>query len=122
MAGHAADHSAINSAASLSETGDGLPLSGGFFLLCTKPGEDRTREVRLLRDAFSELGFGSPVIVATDTCIVAAYPSFQSRSVGVKRYPNGDFIFVCGTCLSERGVGVAAAACLSEAVEELPPR
>lgn len=122
MAGQAADGSAINAAASLSEVGDGLPLSGGFFLLCTKPGEDKTRETRLLQQAFSELGFSSPVIVSTETCIVAAYPAFQSRSVGVKRYPNGDFIFVCGTCLSERGVGVAAAACLSEAVEESPPR
>ncbi|MGA7863266.1 MAG: hypothetical protein WCA23_04605, partial [Stellaceae bacterium] len=72
MAGQAADGSAINAAASLSEVGDGLPLSGGFFLLCTKPGEDKTRETRLLQQAFSELGFSSPVIVSTETCIVAA--------------------------------------------------
>jgi asparagine synthase (glutamine-hydrolysing) len=82
---------------------------GGFFLLCTKPGEDRSDELRQLQQAFAELGFASPEIVRTEVCIIAAYPSFQSGSVSLKRYPNGDFIFVCGTCLSERGVAAAAA-------------
>ena len=43
----------------------------------------------------------------------AAYPKFQSRSVGLTRCPNGDFAWVCGTCLSE-GAGVTAANSLYE--------
>lgn len=91
---------------------------GGFFLLCTKPGEDRTDELRQLQAAFAELGFAAPEIVRTEACIIAAYPSFQSSSATLKRYPNGDFIFVCGTCLSERGIGAAAAGSLHDGAEE----
>src|SRR4051812_35007441 len=109
MAGCAADEPAICAAQSLSQTGRGSSSMGGFFLLCTKPGEDRTDEFRQLQQAFAELGFAAPEIVRTEACIIAAYPSFQSSSAALKRYPNGDFIFVCGTCLSERGIGTAAA-------------
>src|SRR5271168_1265571 len=122
MAGRAADCSAISAAASVSETGGGLLSSGGFFLVCKKPGGDRTREVRRLQEAFAELGFAPPVMITTETCIIGAYPSFQSGSVVVRRHPNGDFIFVCGTCLTEQGVGVAATACLSEALEAASPQ
>jgi asparagine synthase (glutamine-hydrolysing) len=122
MAGRATDCSAISAAARVSETGDGLSSSGGFFLVCRKPGGDRTREVHRLQEAFTELGFAPPVMITTETCIIGAYPSFQSRSVVVKRHPNGDFIFVCGTCLTEQGVGVAATACLSEALEAASPQ
>jgi hypothetical protein len=94
---------------------------GGFFLLCTKPGEDRAGELQQLQQAFADLGFASPEIVRAETYIIGAYPSFQSRSAALKRYPNGDFIFVCGTCLSGRGVGIAAAASLCDGAEEPTP-
>jgi hypothetical protein len=86
--------------------------------LCTKPGEDRTGEVRQLQEAFAELGFASPRMVGSERCIVAAYPSFQSGSAALTHYPNGDFIFVCGTCLSDRGIGAAAAAGLYDGGDE----
>jgi hypothetical protein len=88
---------------------------GGFFLLSTRPGEDETDASARLQRAFAELGFAAPEIVRCERYIFAAYPSFQSSSVALERYPNGDFIFVCGTCLSERGLGVAAAAALYDA-------
>jgi len=86
-------------------------LSGGFFLLCHNPNEDRGAEENRLKQAFAELGFGPPEIVKTEAYLFAAYPKFQSGSTGLKRYPNGDFAFVCGTCFCE-GVGRADAASL----------
>jgi hypothetical protein len=86
---------------------------GGFFLVCAAPNEDRSDAVTRLQAAFAELGFGPPETVTTQTYLFAAYPKFQSRSAGLTRYPNGDFAWVCGTCLSE-GVGVEATNALYE--------
>ena len=91
---------------------------GGFFLLCNEINNVRTVEFRQLEQAFAELGFATPEVVRTATCVIAAYPSFQSSSAPLKRYPNGDFSFVCGTCLTERGIGVSAAASLYDRAEE----
>ena len=84
---------------------------GGFFLVCAGPHDNRQDEVAGLQVAFAELGFAAPEIVKAEEYVFAAYPKFQSRSAGVKRYPNGDFAFVCGTSLSE-GIGLAPAALL----------
>ena len=75
-----------------------------------RPNEDRADDVARLQSAFAELGFAPPEIVQEEGYLFAAYPKFQSRSVDLKRYPNGDFAFVCGTCLCEGGglVDVAA--------------
>jgi len=83
---------------------------GGFFLVCAHPNEDRAVEVTRLERAFAELGFAPPEIVKEEKYLFAAYPKLESRSVNLKRYPNGDFGFVCGTCLCEGGglVDVAA--------------
>src|SRR5437660_8930474 len=86
---------------------------GGFFLVCTRPNEDREDEVHGLQRAFTELGFASPEIVKAEGYLFAAYPKFQSTSVGLKRYQNGAFGFVCGTCLRE-GDGLADVASLYE--------
>lgn len=87
---------------------------GGFFLICVRPQEDRPAALTGMRQAFADLGFASPEIVEADNYVFAAYPSFESRSLAVQRYANGDFVFVCGTCVSDAGVGVAAAAVLHD--------
>ena len=87
---------------------------GGFFLVCIGPHENRQDEVARLQGAFAELGFAPPEIVKAEEYVFAAYPKFQSRSAGLKRHPNGDYAFVCGTCLFE-GVGLAPAALLYNA-------
>jgi len=84
---------------------------GGFFVVCVGANEDRADEVARLQSAFTELGFSPPEIIKADEYVFAAYPKFHSRSTGLKRYPNGDFAFVCGTCLSEGG-GLTGAASL----------
>jgi hypothetical protein len=86
---------------------------GGFFLVCAHPKEDREEEVTRLQKAFSELGFPAPEIVNEEGYLFAAYPKFRSRSANLKRYPNGDFGFVCGSCLREGG-GLADVAALNE--------
>jgi len=92
---------------------------GGFFLVCAGPQEDRQADVTRLQGAFAELGFAPPEIVEAQGYIFGAYPKFQNRSAGLKHYPNGDFAFVCGTCLSE-GTGLAPADSLYEAVAAAP--
>ena len=74
--------------------------------MCAGPQEDRQADVVRLQGAFAELGFAPPEIVEAQEYIFGAYPKFQNRSADLKRYPNGDFAFVCGTCLSE-GTGLA---------------
>src|SRR6516164_10434177 len=93
---------------------------GGFFLVCSGPHEDRQDEVTRLQGAFAELGFASPEMINAEGYVFCAYPKFQSRSVGLKRYPNSDFAFVCGTCLSE-GIGLAPAASLYEGAATTSP-
>src|SRR5882672_5535699 len=93
---------------------------GGFFLVCTRPNEDREDEVCGLQRAFTELGFASPKIVKAEGYLFAAYPKFQSTSVGLKRYQNGDFGFVSGTCLRE-GDGLADVASLYEGATARSP-
>ena len=87
---------------------------GGFFLLCRQPNQDRGDELGELRNGFAELGFASPEIVTDDSFIFAAYPKLLAKSPELKRYPNGDFVFACGTCLSREGLGAAAAASIYE--------
>jgi hypothetical protein len=93
---------------------------GGFFLISIGPNEDRADEVTRLQRAFTELGFASPEIVKADGYVFAAYPKFQSTSVGLERYQNSDFGFVCGTCFSE-GDGLADVASLYEGATARSP-
>jgi len=82
---------------------------GGFFLVCRSQNEDRTEELNRLQTAFTQIGFTAPEIIADDAYIFAAYPKFGTKSPQLKSYPNGDFVFTCGTCISSQGVGVSAA-------------
>ena len=93
---------------------------GGFFLVCAGPQEDRQADVTRLQGAFAELGFAPPEIVEAQGYILGAYPKFQNRSAGLKHYPNGDFAFVCGTCLSE-GTGLAPVDSLYEGAAAAAP-
>jgi asparagine synthase (glutamine-hydrolysing) len=93
---------------------------GGFFLICAGPNEDRADEINRLQRAFAELGFAPPEIVKGEGYLLAAYPKFHSRTADLKRYPNGDFGFVCGTCLCE-GEGLADIASLHEGATARAP-
>ena len=88
---------------------------GGFFLICTGPNEDRSDEISRLQKAFADLGFPLPEIVKEEGYLFAAYPKFQRRSAALERDPNGDFSFVCGTCLCEGG-GLADVTALCQGI------
>jgi hypothetical protein len=93
---------------------------GGFFLLLTGPNRDRSPGLARLQGAFAELGFASPEIVETDDYVFVAYPNFQNGSVALQRSPNGDFVFVCGTCVSDHGFGATAASPLRDCGDTAP--
>ncbi len=87
----------------------GAQVMGGFFLICRGPTEDRVDELHRLLTAFTQIGFSAPEIITDDAYILAAFPKFEAKSPELKRYPNGDFVFTCGTCISDQGVGLSAA-------------
>lgn len=93
---------------------------GGFFLVLGAPSEERSAKSIGLRSAFAELGFASPQIITDENYAFAAYPSLENGSIALERYANGDFVFVCGTCLSDRGVGTGAAAVRHDGAEAAP--
>jgi hypothetical protein len=93
---------------------------GGFFVVCTAPNEDWADVVARLQSAFADLGFASPEIIKEEGYVLAAYPKFESRSAALKHYPNGDFAFVCGTCLA-KGSGLASASSLYERAAAASP-
>jgi hypothetical protein len=93
---------------------------GGFFLVCKGPNRDRAAELAGLHRAFAELDFAPPEIIEDKEYVFAAYPTFGNGSISLRRYPNGDFIFVCGTCVSDSGIGAAAAARLAVGATTAP--
>ena len=85
-------------------------MGGGFFLITTGPGRPRSAELATLYEVFAQQGFSSPYTIETPDYVFAGYPTIETRSLALDRSPGGDFVFVCGTCLAEDGVGCAAAA------------
>jgi hypothetical protein len=87
---------------------------GGFFLVCRGPNRERSAESAGLRRAFAELGFDSPEIIEARDYVFAGYRTFGNGSMSLTRSPNGNFVYVCGTCLDDSGFGAAAAARLHD--------
>ncbi len=94
---------------------------GGFFLVCRGTDRDRSVELAGLKRAFAKIGFAAPEMIEARDYVFAGYPSFGKGSAPVERHPNGDFVFVCGTCVCDSGVGAAAAARLGLCSTIAPP-
>ena len=86
---------------------------GGFFLVSTGARGGRLAESAGLQRAFTALGFPPPELIETRDYIFAAYPRIESKSIDLRRYRDGGFVFVCGTCICDQGLGTIAAARLS---------
>lgn len=80
----------------------------GFFLISIQPNNDRSREFKAMKQAFTEIGFSAPDIVQTSDYVFAAYPGIENKSLMLERYETGDFVFICGTCIREGGINVTA--------------
>src|SRR5271169_1282798 len=116
------DATPLASATAPRRAGDGAGVMGGFFLVCRGPNRDQSKELAELQRAFAELGFASPEIIEARDYVFAGYPPFGDASTPLTRSPNGDFVYVCGTCMDDGGFGAAAAArlhdCASTAADD----
>lgn len=81
----------------------------GFFLVSTAGGRDPSAALAALRSGFAALGFAAPQTIEARDYLLALYPSIENRAIAFERSANGDFVFVCGTCLDDRGIGATAA-------------
>src|SRR6266481_4618564 len=83
---------------------------GGFVLLHTAPGEDRSAARTAALGAFSRMGMPAPRLIQGTNYLLAVYPKRQASEPELQQFPNGDFSFACGTLIYESLVGKAAAA------------
>src|SRR5260370_23297852 len=83
---------------------------GGFVLLHTAPGEDRSAARTAALGAFALMGMPAPRLIQGANYMLAVYPKRQASEAGLQQFPNGDFSFACGTLIYENFVGKAAAA------------
>jgi asparagine synthase (glutamine-hydrolysing) len=83
---------------------------GGFVLLHTAPGEDRSAAQAAALCAFARMGMPAPRLIRGENYILAVYPKRQASETALQQFPNGDFIFAGGTLIYENMVGKAAAA------------
>jgi hypothetical protein len=60
-------------------------------------------------DTFMRMGFASPHIVSSDEYVLLAFAKHQTRELALQQFPNGDFVFTCGTLFYDGVVGKAAA-------------
>ena len=81
----------------------------GFFLVSTAGGKDRSAALAKLRGSFAAIGFAAPRTIETPDYLLALYPSIENQSIAFEPRPDGDFVFVCGTCLGGDGIGTKAA-------------
>ena len=82
---------------------------GGFVLLHTIPGEDRSAMQEAALSAFAQMGLSPPRLIRGENYVLAVFPKRQSRELAVAQFPNGDFVFTCGTLIYNSAVGKSAA-------------
>jgi hypothetical protein len=82
---------------------------GGFVLLHTVPGEDRSAMQEAALSAFAKMGLSPPRLIRGENYVLAVFPKRQSRELAVAQFPNGDFVFTCGTLIYNSAVGKSAA-------------
>jgi hypothetical protein len=82
---------------------------GGFVLLHTVPGEDRSATQEAALSAFAKMGLSPPRLIHGENYVLAVFPKRQSRELAVAQFPNGDFVFTCGTLIYNSTVGKSAA-------------
>src|SRR5690348_10146746 len=83
---------------------------GGFILIHKSDSTD----YKIMRDAaldvFMKTGFASPRIISSDNYVLLAFAKHQASEPALQQFPNGDFVFVCGTMFYDGVVGKEAAA------------
>jgi hypothetical protein len=82
---------------------------GGFVLLHTTPGEDRSPAQAAALAAFTRMGMPAPRVVRGVNFFLAIYPKRQASEPILEHFSNGDFVCTCGTLIYENMVGTGAA-------------
>jgi hypothetical protein len=82
---------------------------GGFVLLHTAPGEDRSLAQAAALAAFARMGMPTPRLVRGANFVLALYPKRQASEPSLQQFPNGDFVCACGTLIYEGKVDKPAA-------------
>jgi asparagine synthase (glutamine-hydrolysing) len=83
---------------------------GGFVLLHTVAGEDRSAMQAAALAAFARMGMPAPRLLRGENYVLAVYPKRQASEPALAQFPNGDFAYACGTLIYQSTVGTPAAA------------
>lgn len=83
---------------------------GGFVLLHTTPGEDRSAAQAAALTVFARMGMPNPHLIRGENYVLAVYPKRQATEPALERFPNGDFVYACGTLIYQHKIGKPAAA------------
>ena len=59
--------------------------------------------------AFAQMGLSPPRLIRGENYVLAVFPKRQSRELAAAQFPNGDFVFTCGTLIYNSAVGKSAA-------------
>ena len=95
----------------LAERSEGVRSQmGGFVLLHTAPGEDRSATQAAALGAFARMGLPAPRLIQGENYVLAVFPKRQASEPALEQFPNGDFAFACGTLIYDNMVGKAATA------------
>lgn len=58
---------------------------------------------------FARIGMPAPVLIRGEDYVLAVYPKRQASEPALRQFPNGDFVFACGTLIYQNMVGRPAA-------------
>jgi hypothetical protein len=83
---------------------------GGFVLIHTVAGEDRSATQESALAVFARMGMPSPRLLRGENYVLAVYPKRQAPEPALRQFPDGDFVYTCGTLIYESMVGIPAAA------------
>jgi hypothetical protein len=83
---------------------------GGFVLLHTRAGEDRSVAQSAAMAVFARMGMPTPRLLRGENYVLAVYPKRQATEPALQQFANGDFAYACGTLIYEAAVGRPAAA------------
>src|SRR5437764_3356537 len=83
---------------------------GGFVLLHSAPGEDRSSEQAAALATLARMGMPAPRLLQGENFLLAIYPKRQAVEPTLRQFPNGDFVCTCGTLIYEDMIGEEAAA------------
>jgi hypothetical protein len=83
---------------------------GGFVLIHTVAGEDRSATQTAALAVFARMGMPAPRLLRGENYVLAVYPKRQAQEPTLQQFPDGDFVCTCGTLIYENTVGIPAAA------------